>query len=412
MITSRLCSLTYCVLGVLIIYFYIYAPPFQFLPFGTDKPFFLFSLLYLSYHKSWMQLYVIFQREWILLISIFLFSLFVCLLHREDYGLCLYDFLLLLECLPCSYTIYLLGCKAKIGTLRLNDFIIISAIIGGIISTFLLLNPEYTYYIKTSLLKYPEHLVDKFLYRGYGISDGLLFSYPVIQGFCFAFILVNVGGKNIWYKFSLLLLFVSIISNARSGFVPIAITVLLLFRFRFLLLFKYVLAFFLLSLIFAGVMSTLIENNEMLQAATEWSKTSVDIIGDFFSGEKSENVESLLGDMVVWPKTVDEWLVGSGRNLFGDETTPTDIGYFIRLNYGGFFYLILWAILWLFMFFRLHKANRGIALIMFISLIYLNYKGDFFVVNPGSRFFFFFYVLIVLNHSLFCNSLNLNMIHK
>ena len=357
-------------------------------------------------------MYAIFQKEWLFLIAIFLFSLFICLLHGEDCGLCLYDFLLLLECLPCSYTIYLLGSKIKFRTLRLDDLIIISAIIGGIISTFLLLNPDYTYYIKTTLLKYPEHLLDKFLYRGYGISDGLLFSYPVIQGFCFAFILVNVGGNNILYKFSLLLLFVSIMSNARSGFVPIAIAALLLFRFRFLLFFKYAFALSFLLLIFAGTISALIEDNEMLQAASEWSKTSIDIVENLLSGEKTENVDALLGDMVIWPTAINEWLIGSGKNLFGAEMISTDIGYLIRLNYGGIFYLAIWIILWIVMFFRLNKANRGIALIMFISLIYLNYKGDFFVVNPGSRFFFLVYVLIVLDHSLFENSLNSKMVKK
>lgn len=412
MIASRRCSLIYCVLGVLILYFYIYAPPFQFLPFGTDKPFLLFSLLYLSYYNYWRQLYVIFQREWLLLITILLFSLFICLVHREDTVLCLYDFLLLLECLPCSYTIYLLGSKVKLGTLGLDDLIIMTAIIGGIISTFLLLNPEYSYYIKTTLLKYPEHLIDKFYYRGYGISDGMLFSYPVIQGFCFAFILVNVGRNNTCYKLSLLFLFVSIMSNARSGFVPIAITALLLFCFRFSLFVKYVLILFFLLLIFAGVISALIEDNVMLQAGADWSKTSIDIVGNLLSGEKTENVEVLLGDMVVWPTAIDEWLIGSGKNLFTAKMNSTDIGYFIRLNYGGIVYLAIWIILWIVMFSRLHKVNRGIALIMFISLIYLNYKGDFFVVNPGSRFFFLIYVLIVLDHSLFENSLNSKIVKK
>ena len=411
MIALKKCGLVCYLLGVLILYFYVYAPPFQVLPFGTDKPFLLFSFVYLSYYKRWKHLYLIFQKEWILLFAIFFCSLFICLLHREDSSLCLYDLLLLLECLPCSYTIYLLGSNVRSGNIGLDDLIIISAIVGGIISSVLLLNPDYTYYIKTTLLKYPEHLLDKFLYRGYGISDGLLFSYPVIQGFCFAFILVNVGGRNVLYKLSLLLLFVSIMSNARSGFVPIAVSILLLLQSRILLFFKYVFAFLFLALIFAGSINTLVENNDMLQAASEWSKTSIDIFADLLSGEKTENVESLLGDMVVWPTGI-EWLVGSGENLFGAEMTPTDIGYFIRLNYGGIFYLILWVILWIVMFFRLYKINRGIALILFISLIFLNYKGDFFVVNPGSRFFFLVYVLIVMDHSLFWNSLNLKTIQR
>lgn len=401
-----------CLFGIIVLYFYIYAPPFQILPFGSDKPFLLFSFLYISYYNQWRILFDIFRKEWIFLAAIFFCSLFIYLLHREDNSLCLYDFLLALECLPCSYTIYHLWNKLKVETLKLDKLIIICAIVGSIISSFLLLNPEYTYYIKTTLLKYPEHLLDRFLYRGYGISDGLLFSYPVIQGFCFAFVLVNVGGNNILYKSSLILLFASIMANARSGFVPIAITVLLLLRYRGLLLLKYALIFILLLLIFAGSINLLIENNEMLKAASEWAKSSIYILNDLMAGEKTENIDVLLGDMVVYPTTIDEWLVGSGNNLFGNEFSPTDVGYFIRLNYGGICYLSLWIFLCLYMFRRLYRINRGISLILFLSLVYLNYKGDFFVVNPGSRFFFLVYALIIMDQSLFQNSLTQKFLLK
>ncbi len=401
-----------CLFGIIVLYFYIYAPPFQILPFGSDKPFLLFSFLYISYYNQWRILFDIFRKEWIFLATIFFCSLFIYLLHREDNSLCLYDFLLALECLPCSYTIYHLWNKLKVETLKLDKLIIICAIVGSIISSFLLLNPEYTYYIKTTLLKYPEHLLDRFLYRGYGISDGLLFSYPVIQGFCFAFVLVNVGGNNILYKSSLILLFASIMANARSGFVPIAITVLLLLRYRGLLLLKYALIFILLLLIFAGSINLLIENNEMLKAASEWAKSSIYILNDLMAGEKTENIDVLLGDMVVYPTTIDEWLVGSGNNLFGNEFSPTDVGYFIRLNYGGICYLSLWIFLCLYMFRRLYRINRGISLILFLSLVYLNYKGDFFVVNPGSRFFFLVYALIIMDQSLFQNSLTQKFLLK
>ena len=110
--------------------------------------------------------------------------------------------------------------------------------------------------------------------------------------------------------------------------------------------------------------------------------------------------------MIVLPSSIDEWLIGSGKNIFSDAHNNSDIGYFILLNYGGIFYLIMWISFCIYMFRRLYKLNNGIALILFISLVYLNYKGDFFIVNSGSRFFFLIYSLIVMDSSLFVNSIN------
>ena len=272
-----------------------------------------------------------------------------------------------------------------------------------------MLNPEYTYYTKNILLRYPEDLVDKFIYRGYGISDGLLFSYPVIQGFCIGFILINVGGSNWVLKLSMIFLFVSVFANARSGFVPAAIGLtLLLLKPRILL--KQGMLFFLFIFLFAGTIGVFVENNEMLRTSLEWSKSTIDIFSDFLLGENTENVDALLGDMVKWPSSFIEWILGSGENLFNVRGRNTDVGYFIRLNYGGIIYMLSWMVLWIYMFRRLFPINKGIALLIFLSLIYLNYKGDYFVVNPGSRFFFLIYSLIIIDHSLFNNPLKTKLI--
>jgi membrane protein len=389
-----------------IVYFYVYAPPFKAIPFGTDKPILLASMVYITYKKRWMNLYILFQKEFFFLFGIVFLSLFVSVIHRIDTSLLLYDILLLLECIPTSYFLF---CIFRSWNLKhIDNIIIYTAIIGAIISTYLLINPELTYYIKTILLKYPEHLIDRFLYRGYGISDGLLFSYPVIQGFCFSFILINVGGKsNLFFKTSLLFLFVAVFSNARSGFVSICVAfiLMLLYDKRSLFL-RLLFPFLILLMLLSGTVSVLLEKNEMLNMSLEWAKTSLDIFSDFIKGEESENVSALLNDMIVLPSSIDEWLIGNGKNIFLDACNNSDIGYFIRLKYGGIIYLTVWIFFCIYMFKRLYKLNKGIALILFISLVYLNYKGDFFIVNPGSRFFFLIYSLIVIDSTLFLNSIN------
>lgn len=394
--------------GILILYFYLYAPPFQVIPFGVDKPILLFSWIYLTYKKQWGNLLYAFKAEWLFITTITFVSLFVALIHAQQYMLFLYDFLLMIECIPCSYALLLLFKERRI--LDADNAVLLCSLIASIVSCFLLMNPELTYYTKNVLLKYPEHLTDRFLYRGYGISDGLLFSYPVIQGFCFAFILMNVRKWKYFFSFIFLFLsFFSIVSNARSGFVPIFIAVVLLFIYRFLSFLKLLTVGFVVFFILSGIIVTLVEYNDVIETSLQWGLTSWDILLDAFSGERTENVDLLLGDMVVWPSGIDEWLVGTGKNLFNTSINNTDVGYFIRLNYGGIVYFLLWFFLCLYMFIRMREHNKGMALLLFCSLIYLNYKGDFFIVNPASRFFFLVYVWSILDKSLFKNELSTSL---
>lgn len=394
----------FSLLEIIVVYFYIYAPPFQIFPIGVDKPIFIWSIFYLSYNGLWRKIYQTFKIEWSSLIFIVLVSSFVALIHRKDNSLFFYDLLLLLECITSPFAIFHFFSMKNV--ISIDKVVVICSIAGACVSCFLLLNPEYAQFVKSTLIKYPEQLVDRFVYRGYGLSDGLLFSYPVIQGFCFSFILIGIGGKNILVKLSLLLVFVSIMANARSGFIPIVITLCLILLHRTCHFFKLTFSVCIFSVLFASSISLFLEQNPMLQMASEWAKTSIDIFMDALSGERTENVDALLGDMVVWPSSVDEWLIGTGRNFFSNNIVNTDVGYFIRLNYGGIVYVGLWLFLCLYMFKRLNKHNRGLALIFFLSLIYMNYKADFFVVNPASRFFFFIYVFALQNSSLFNNLLN------
>lgn len=389
-------------LSIVLVFFYVYAPPFQSLPFGTDKPILILSLLYITHRKQWHNLYVFFRKEYLLFYVVLFFSGLVAVVHRQTFSTFFYDLLLMIEGFACSWAIYSFLNEHK---LKLDKILIITSVVASIISCFLLLNPEITFYVKNSLLKYPEQVLDTFLFRGYGLADSLLYAYPVVQGFCAAFILMKVGGNNVVLNTSLLFLFVSIVCNARSGFVPIVIALVLLLIYKRTILLGYSIAIVVFLLVFAGSLNIFIAKNEMLDESLEWAGTSIDIVDDFMHGRKSENVEVLLGDMVVWPSTLEEWILGQGKNLFFDKQSNTDIGYFIRLNYGGVLYCFPWLCFCFFMYRRLYKTNRGMALLMFLSLLYLNYKGDFFAVNPATRLFFLVYVSSLVDQALFRNVL-------
>ncbi len=340
------------------------------------------------------------------------FLLLPCLLlYSFIRGICsgvtvyfMYDFLLCTEVLTCAYFFYLLS---ENNGFRIDKIMIICSVVASFISLFLLFNSSVATYFKTVLLKFPEELIEDFYFRGYGLSDGLFFSYPVILGFSAGFIVLGIFQKKHYILF-LIPLLIGVFSNARSGLFPIFLSILIAAVYNIRFLAKRVAVLIGVAIIFSGGVAVLFQQNEMLKTSLEWGLTSFDIAGDFlFKGEKTENVDILLGDMLVYPTSLIEWLFGSGEFMFIDHPRTTDIGYLLRLNFGGIFYSFILLGLVIYMFRRLFKINQQVALLLFISLMFLHFKSDFFIVNPASRFFFFVYALCILNHRNFRSSYSL-----
>ena len=386
------------ILSIILLYLYVFAPPFRILPFGIDKPFIIFSLFYITHNKKWNYLINKFRFEFFSLTLILGWSFFTTIVNGMSFSLVPNDLLLLIEVIPCSYALYLYFSHHEY--VKTDEVILISAIIGSFITFYLLLNPMQAYFLKTEILKYPEHLIDRFLYRGYGLSDGLLFSYPVIQGFCLSFLILGLYKRKIYYIFSIFFI-VAILSNSRSGLVPIFIGLTILLIKNSKAFVKLTFVFILLGLSLFTTIIAFLEDNVILNTAVEWGMSAFNIIGDFIAGNKAENFDTLLSDMVIWPDSFLNWIIGNGKYLFTGYNQSTDVGYFLRLNYGGIIYVMLFVILMFYMAIRIFNTNRIMSLVLFSSILLLNYKADFFVVNPGSRFFFLIYTVCILDSSLF-----------
>jgi hypothetical protein len=390
------------VICVIIIYTYIFSPPFVFLPFGIDKPIALCSWAYLTYYSYWGDLLNRFKVEFLILFFIFIISVLINLTTNSNSNLLIYDFLLLIEVIPSAY--FLVKVFNYKLSLKIEKILFLSATLAGLSTLYLVLNPLTAVFIKTEILKFPNELIEKFYYRGFGFSDGLFFSYPVIQGFCLSFVILgfNRNIRYIWLYLSSFLFFISIVTNARSGFFPIFVGVILSILFYP----KWIIKFFVFSciLIFLtfGSISIFLEKSEVLGTSFEWASSTIDILSDLSKGEKTENIDVLFTDMIILPESIHDWILGSGEYLFSNEQKAnTDIGYFLRLNYGGIIYLFLFLFLAFFMAKRLYSFNKILSLLMFISLIYLNFKSDFFIVNSVSRFFFLVYVVSLIDNTSF-----------
>lgn len=385
-----------------VLYIYIYSPALQFMPFGLDKIIFIISFLYIVIFGQLRGLVKSFKNEFIYLFLIMLSSLFVTIIHRGfgfD-GILMYDLFLFFEVILVPYVFFVLFVKKW--NVRSDKLLIDNAIIASMVTVLLLANPLWAEMMKNQILRVPEILLINFRFRGFGFSDGLTFGYPVVQGFCASFIVAGMIKHRPFYIYlALFSILVSVLVNARSGLIPIFIALILVIWKSSI---KNKMKIFVVGimLFLLGYFILTESEDSQLAESVEWGLSTFEIIGNMLSGEEAENMDALFYDMVQFPTNFNDWLLGTGYNLFDgyiNGYNQSDIGFCIRTVYGGAFYMFLWFCLWIFMYKRSRKINKMFAIIMFSSLIYLNWKSDFFIVNPSCRFFFLVYVFCILDNN-------------
>ena len=95
-------------------------------------------------------------------------------------------------------------------------------------------------------------------------------------------------------------------------------------------------------------------------------------IGDLFTGSTNADyntTQTLFVDMVVLPSNTIEWIFGSGQSLFLSYSNSTDVGFFLKLNYGGLVFTGMLLILVLMIFFKTfkEKESRWFSVLFLIS---------------------------------------------
>lgn len=401
------------VFAVVIMYLYIYSPALQILSFGLDKIIFVLSIGFILFNKDCLKYLALFKRDYRLLSVILLFSLLNILIHFGEYGsgLLMYDFFLLIEPIPVACSLYMLmELKWKV---EIREVIYITAGVAGLITVLLLLNPSMLAYVKNSVLRVPEVLTTYFSFRGIGLADGLLNPYPTAQGLILGLLLCGFFKQKIYYYVLAIPIFVSIIVNARTGVVPVilGLILLLIFGVNYTKKKNLVGGIIVMSAVLLIVINKVTLSTEA-EESLEWGKTTLDIMEGLIKGEDVDNVEALTQTMVFYPETIGGWLFGGGYSVYSGNTVigkSSDIGYIIRLHYGGIIYLLILVGVIIGMCKRLYKINKPIAILMFLSFLIFNYKTDFFIMSPCSRLFFLVYVILVCSQYDSQKSLNVNI---
>lgn len=381
------------ILSIVLLYIYIYNPPFAFLPFTPIKFFYFGIILFLNKKIAYI-FFKNFKIQLFIFFCIILYSFFRGAFAGE-YDILYTDIITLVECFLVGYLInYIIINYTNISFLNL---ILIVSGIASVITLFLIVNPEINDYVKNDLFVTTEFT--RFLrFRSFGFSEGLTFAYGITQGLAVCFCLYFLKE----YKFLLLLLplhLIAIAFNARIGFMPVLLLIVYIIftgkKIKNLLIITLV-----LLLLFFSLFS--LQTFQNYQETIDWTLKFFTEINDFFSGNvQTGNMDVMINNMIVIPDTSFEVIFGRGKDIFRDSYNNSDIGYIIQLNYGGLIYISLFLLLLIYMTHTLYKTgkkNMWFAFLFLTVILIANIKGNGFVTSPSLRLLMIIYFYVILSN--------------
>ncbi|WP_257666571.1 hypothetical protein [Parapedobacter tibetensis] len=297
---------------------------------------------------------------------------------------------------------------------KLLDCYVKIAIAQSIIATAMLLLPSLKDYIVNNLLDLEflfESKEDRLLNRIYGVSSEYLFAYPLFQGFALMIIFLQIVQKNYKNVVFIPLILVSILFNARIGFIalPIVLSVYFLSIFsqknKTSRLFRYgaILLMFVsivsLSVILA---STYIDATVLYDAVNRGLESSTTTTG---------HLGKLFGDMLYFPSSTIGYIFGEGRYVYQNpKDVHSDIGYVNDILFGGLIYLGFYLLnLYKLFFYKLKSADyvyRILIVSSFIMILVSNYKGPVLANNSFIRALLILVFLYILSYKERKNTLS------
>lgn len=297
---------------------------------------------------------------------------------------------------PVAIVTYLL--KHNLGRSDFIRVLLMVASIGGLISSVCLFIPSVNEYVRNTvvIIEKDSYLAEN-LFRGFGISDGLTFSYGIIQGFLFSLGLLHLK-DNKWFIVFMPTVALSVLVNARTGFLIIIVGILLyaFFNGAFKVLTVAMLSVVIISYFLPWALTMI--GDETASWMQEFFNEIVAVF-DRSKGSESSTAAALFGRMAIFPEGIWQWLFGRGVYLFGQKSgNNTDVGWFLQLNLGGLIYMYL-----LFEFvkcvigkLKLCGTELSTILLILITVLISNTKGDFLNNSGGVRLILlviFFYYL-------------------
>ena len=403
----------------ILLYLYIFQPPFisRTSYFFIELTIFLFFIFFKR--SSFLTTFRLFKKEFLLFIVILYYVLIRDLIQGEE----VFFFKTFLWFFQTFIFSILIVSFYDIKIIRYNkhpkifSLLYWNVIIAGLISFFLLITPAFYDFYKSLIIEDKSIVYNIRIFRGYGISENLTFTYSYLLGSIAGYTLLIFNNKK-YYIFFIPFLIMGVLFNARIGLLPIFFFLLILFSSKNILKNLFIFGGF--SLITVSVFP-LLGLSKYFEKNGDWILSFFLDMSNIFSSEKTYNAGSsldvLINDFIVIPENIIELIFGRGINLFTTSVNGqfSDIGYITQLNYGGGVFLILLLLLLYINIRRLKFFFTGkywFVLFFTFSILILNFKGSAFVSTPGSRFLYTLYIyMIVLGfrkmfNDKYCNEKN------
>jgi hypothetical protein len=373
----------------------------------------LVSILGLFYYKKSV-LTLINTKLFLIILLIYITSFLLAFVidffgTKKFLGEAYIQFLILIEVFPIAIFLSILAFKKL--NFNLNDVIINLFIIGvfqSIISILMFIFPDFRIYFLSNILKFNLQTSKIFnidyAYRGYGVGNSFLFAFPITQSFILIGSFILAIKKNYLYIFSIPILLIPIIFNARVGLVTIIVFFALLIISSFNNKKTWGLMFFIsIFIIFSYYF---IERFDLINYSKnlEWVFNIFTQFNSLLKGNvnKKTTIGNLF-EMIHFPKQIIEIFIGSHIYIFNNPQIQisSDIGYIRKIYFGGVFYSLLIYSGYTTIFIKSFRIIKDEFHKIFLSTIFLmifisHFKGDIFSSNSSFRLSVFIFMFIIV----------------
>ena len=385
------------ILFVVMLYLYLHNPT---LPFGVGacKLLYPFALVFIFFRvKSFSRYLYLFRTELIFLLLLTVYSTFEFLFIGEPNTMRLH-LVGIVEYFVLPFFI-ILSIRQTDGSLV--KYLLITASVGAVITLFCVIFPSFNEYLRLTVNRYMYSSMDEYrastTYRGFGISEALTYSYGIIQGIFFVMTLYFFKSNKWVLPFSFLII-LSAALNARTGIIVAACGVLI-----FLLKRGRGLAVFILLgvAIIAANIIPILQLMGVEPRTLDWLYVFAEETSSIFSNRDitaSVTTSYMFKDMLVFPQSFHDWILGCGRDIYWRPYRRSDMGWIIQLNFGGLPYLFLELGFLAYLFRRLSKAGyTNLAFFFAVAFTIANTKGPALPNSGIFRLLMLIYIYYILS---------------
>ena len=381
------------ILFVGLLYLFLFNPPYSIFRglFSVGNILILFSIAFALMKPNVIRnYYSYFKKEFILLLFLTFYVVFRTLIGGDKSYIAQH----IIGICELFLVIPMILYYAKQIELRTESQIVMAFLSVGIVASFIsilcLTDPALNVHIKNNLLRLS---MDDYImvndYRGFGYSTLLTSDYGYILGLIAGYSSLFLKDRKLLY-FTLPFLIFAAIINARTG----AILALLIIGASLLSKrdIKYVVAVSILVFLVINFSTELFEFIGVDSRTLEWSLSVFSEADAVSRGniEDSFAADVMFNEMIVFPPSVAEWIVGRGHSIVAGGAQHSDIGWILQLNYGGLIYI---GILYSFFLVILKKLLKKRELIFFwIVLVYILLINTKSSIYPGYASFYLLFL--------------------